>query len=83
MKGIQFAVNETKEQNKRVQFILDISPEMYQTLNDLTVTTKEDNATILLKALALMEVAVEAKQQGKHLWIADENNNLESEIIGI
>ncbi|WP_375506838.1 hypothetical protein [uncultured Nostoc sp.] len=34
-------------------------------------------------AYALLEVALEAKQKGKHIWIADDNQNLEAEIIGI
>ncbi|MEH1837711.1 MAG: hypothetical protein V7L20_02845 [Nostoc sp.] len=34
-------------------------------------------------AYALLEVAVEAKQKGRHIWVADNNQNLETEIIGI
>jgi hypothetical protein len=43
----------------------------------------EDNAEVLLKAIALLEIAVEAQQKGKHLWIVDDNQNLETEIVGI
>ncbi|BAZ28544.1 hypothetical protein NIES4074_09780 [Cylindrospermum sp. NIES-4074] len=68
---------------QRVQINLDLSPELYETLNNLAEQINGDNAEVLLKAIALMEVAVEAKQQGKHIWIADENKNLEAEVIGL
>ncbi|MEH2331536.1 hypothetical protein [Nostoc sp.] len=32
---------------------------------------------------AFLEVPVEAKQKGKPIWVADDNQNLETEIIGI
>lgn len=67
---------------QRVQINLDLSPELYETLNNLAEQINGDNAEVLLKAIALMEVAVEAKQQGKHIWIADENQNLEAEVVG-
>ncbi|MDF5734194.1 MAG: DNA-binding protein [Nostoc sp.] len=73
----------TQEKNQRIQINLDLSPELYETLNNLAQHINGDNAEVLLKALALMEVAVEAKQKGKHIWLADDNQNLETEIIGI
>ena len=72
-----------QEQTQRVKVTMDLSPKLYQTLENLAKATKEDNATVLLKAIVLMELAVEAKQQGKHLWIVGENDSLESEIVGI
>lgn len=68
---------------QRIQINLDLSLELYQTLNNLAQQTNGDNTEVLLKAIALMEVAVEAKQKGKHIWIADENQNLETEVVGI
>ncbi|MBD6619923.1 DNA-binding protein [Komarekiella sp. 'clone 1'] len=71
------------ETTQRIQIILDLSPELYETLNKIAQQINGDNAEVFVKAIALMEVAVEAKQKGKHLWIADENQNLEAEVIGI
>lgn len=68
---------------KRVQLSLDVSPELYQTLNDVAHKLNEDLADVLLKAIVLMEVAAEAKKEGKHIWIADDRQNLETEIVGI
>jgi len=73
----------TQGKNQRIQINLDLSPELYETLNNLAQKINGDNAEVFLKAIALMEVAVEAKQKGKHIWITDENQNLETEIIGI
>ncbi|MEH2252159.1 DNA-binding protein [Nostoc sp.] len=68
---------------QRIQINLDLSPELYETLNNLAQQINGDNTEVLLKAIALLEVAVEAKQKGKYIWIADDDQNLETEIIGI
>lgn len=72
-----------QKKKQRTQINLDLSPELYETLNNLAQQINGDNADVLLKAIALMELAVEAKQNGKHIWIADENQNLEAEVVGI
>ncbi|MEH1831043.1 MAG: DNA-binding protein [Nostoc sp.] len=69
--------------NQRIKINLDLSPEVYETLNNLAQQINGDNAEVLLKAIALLEIAVEAKQKGKHIWIADDDQNLETEITGI
>ncbi|MCF2150291.1 DNA-binding protein [Desmonostoc muscorum LEGE 12446] len=69
--------------NQRIQINLDLSPELYEAISNLAQHIHGDNAEVLLKAIALLEVAVEAKQKGKHIWIVDENQNLETEVIGI
>jgi len=72
-----------QRENKRIQINLDLSPELYETIINLAPEIDGDNAEVLLKALSLLEVTVEAKQKGKHLWIVDENQNLETEITDI
>ncbi len=69
--------------DQRIQINLDLSPEIYETINNLAQQINGDNAEMLLKAMALLEVAVEAKQKGKQIWIVDENQNLETEITDI
>ncbi|MBH8554018.1 DNA-binding protein [Nostocaceae cyanobacterium CENA357] len=73
----------TTAKTQRIQINLDLSLELYETLNNLAQKINGDNAEVLLKAIALMEIAVEAKYQGKHLWIADDQQNLETEVVGI
>jgi hypothetical protein len=73
----------TQNTPPRVQINLDLSPELYETINNLVQQINGDNTEVFLKAIALLEIAVEAKLKGKHLWITDEEQNLETEIIGI
>jgi|GEM_PF-733488 len=77
-----------QEKTQRIQINLDLSPELYETLNNLGQQINGENAEVLLKAMptagyayALIEITVEAKQKGKHIWIADENQNLETEVV--
>ncbi|MBD2451327.1 DNA-binding protein [Nostoc sp. FACHB-152] len=74
-------MNQQKEA-QRIQIQLDLSPELYATINNLAQQINGDNAEVLLKAIALLELAIEAKQQDKHLWIVDNQQNLETEIVG-
>ena len=71
------------DKNQRVQINLDLSPELYETLNNVAQQLDGDMAEVLLKGIVLMQVAVEAKLDGKHLWITDEKKTLETEIVGI
>ncbi|WP_414577277.1 DNA-binding protein [Anabaena sp. CCY 9402-a] len=73
----------TQNRPQRIQINLDLSPELYETINNLVQQINGDNTEVFLKAIALLEVAVEAKLKGKHLWITDDQQNLETEIIGI
>jgi hypothetical protein len=73
--------------NQRVQINLNLSSELYETLNNLAQQINGDNGEVPLKAMpttgyayALIEVAIEAKQKGKYIWIADDNQNLETDL---
>jgi hypothetical protein len=54
--------------------------ELLERLADATGGTKSD---VLRRAIALMEVAVEAKRQGKKFGIAEKDQPLATEIIGL
>jgi predicted transcriptional regulator len=70
-------------QGQRVQLSLDVSPELYQTLNSLAQQLNGDTADVLVKAISLLKVAVEAEKEGKRIWIANQNQELDTEIVGI
>ncbi|QSJ16175.1 DNA-binding protein [Nostoc sp. UHCC 0702] len=72
-----------QNQSQRIQLNLDLSLELYETINNMAQKINADNAEVLLKAITLLELAVEAKHQGKHIWITDDNQNIETEIVGI
>ncbi len=64
--------------NQRVQINLDLSSELYETLNNLAQQINGDNgdnAEVLLNAMP-----IEAKEKGKYIWIADDNQNLETDL---
>ncbi|QLE59704.1 DNA-binding protein (plasmid) [Nostoc sp. TCL26-01] len=71
-----------QNQGERVQLNLDITSELYETINNLKEQMNGDTAEVLLKAIALLEVTIEAKQKGRHIWITDDKQNLETEIVG-
>ena len=62
-----------QEKGHRVQISLNVSPKLYQTLNNVAKQLNGDPASEPRTVIVLMQLAVDAQQQGKHLWIADEN----------
>ena len=72
--------------SEKVRISLDVTPEVNELLDTLQekmgVSTKSE---VLRKAIALIDVAVDANEHGKKLIIADSNENIKSgtEIIGV
>ncbi len=67
----------------KVRLSLEISPELNALLEQLASTTGGTKSDVLRKAIALMEIAVKAKQQGKKFGIAEKDQQLATEIIGL
>ena len=68
---------------ERVRLSLAVSPELdnlLQTLADKTGTSKSE---VLRKAIVLMEVAVNAKEEGKKFGVAEKDQPLAKEIVGL
>lgn len=72
-----------KPEKEKVRLSLDISPELNVLLEELAVAIGGTKSEVLRKAIALMEVMVEAKRQGKKFGIAEKDQPLATEIIGI
>ena len=72
-----------KTEKEKVRLSLDISAELNALLERLADTTGGTKSDVLRKAIALMEVAIEAKRQGKKFGIAEKDQQLATEIIGI
>ncbi|MFE1746807.1 DNA-binding protein [Coleofasciculus sp. H7-2] len=73
---------------EKIQLSLDVSTELYQTLETLAQKisgNKKDKAVanVLLKAITLMEIAVKAEEESKSIWIADKDEKLDTKIVGI
>jgi len=68
---------------ERIKLSVEVSPELYETIERLAKKGHESKSDVLRKGIALMQVAVEAKQEGKRIGIAAQGQPLEKEIIGI
>ena len=69
---------------KNVQMTLTMSPALEAKLARLAVASGSSEADVLLKAIALYEVALQAKLKGRDLTaILDEEKRLVREIDGI
>lgn len=66
----------------KIRVSLDISPELYAKLQALAKDIRGTKSDVLRKSLALMDVAVQARKNGKKIGIADRTEQLTTEIIG-
>ena len=71
-----------EEVNPKIRVSLDISPELYAKLQGLAHDIRGTKSDVLRKSLALMDVAVQARKNGKKIGIADTSEQLSTEIIG-
>lgn len=76
---------ESDKTRSKIRYTLELTPESYDVLERLVSGTNSTNKSeVLRKAIALMSVAVEAKQNGQKLYISDSPPEGSSrEIIGI
>jgi predicted transcriptional regulator len=66
-----------------VRLTLEISPDLNNTLEELAGATHGTKSDVLRKAIALMQVAVRAKTEGKKFGIAEAHQQLSTEVVGI
>lgn len=65
---------------RRINF--DVSPELERTIEKLVKQTgSASKSELLRRAIALMEVASEAKQEGNKVVIADKNRKPFAEVL--
>jgi predicted transcriptional regulator len=72
-----------KKEKEKVRLSLDISPELNALLESLAAKTGGTKSDVLRKAIALMEVAVDGKRRGLKLGLAEKDQPLATEIIGL
>ncbi len=70
-------------EKEKIRLSLDVSTEMNELLERLADATGGTKSDVLRRAVALMEVLVEAKRQGKKFGIAEKDQPLATEIIGL
>jgi hypothetical protein len=67
----------------RVRLSLDISQELNQLLERLSSEADSSKSDILRKGIVLMEVFVTARKQGKKFGVAERDQALVTEIVGL
>jgi predicted transcriptional regulator len=68
---------------KPIRLSLVLSPELNSTLEDLAKQIHGTKSDVLRKAIALMELAVRAKSEGRRIGIAKPDEELAIEVVGI
>ncbi len=66
-----------------VTLSLAVSPELDKKLGEMARASRLTKNDLLLKAIALFDVATEAAQEQKHLGLFDRDRNLVTEIVGL
>jgi hypothetical protein len=74
---------ESGSRNNRVRLNLVITKQLDDMLEKLADENGTNKSEILRKALALFEVANEAKEQGNRLGVVSKDRQLLTEIVGL
>ncbi len=72
-----------KESSEKVRISFDVSPELYDRLQAMARDVNGTKSDVLRKSLALMEVVLKATKDGKKIGIAEQSDQLTTEIIGL
>jgi hypothetical protein len=68
----------------KVRLSLDVSTELNDLLEELAYKTHSSKSDVLRKAIALMELAVIAKEQGRTIGVAEKGgSHLIKEVVGL
>lgn len=67
----------------KVRLSADISPELYDKLTELSEEMNVTKSDVLRRAIALVDVALQAKKAGKKFGVAEKNQPLTTEIVGV
>lgn len=66
-----------------IRLSLDVSPELNRTLETLATKIHGTKSDVLRKAIVLIEIAVQAKDQKQKLGIINKNRQVITEIVGL
>lgn len=67
----------------KVRLTLDVTDELNDRLNHLAEQAGGSKSELLRKAIALVEVAVDAKRAGRHVAVVDRNDKVVTTIVGL
>lgn len=66
-----------------IRMSLEVSPETYAIIQQLEEATHKTKSDILRGGIVLMKVAVDARKSGKKFGIAEQDQQLSTEFVGI
>jgi predicted transcriptional regulator len=69
------------DSTKMIHFKLDLSPELDETLDEIASKIGGNKTDVLRQSIALMKIAIAAKENGKKFGIAEPDQPLATEII--
>ena len=72
-----------QKERKKVRLSLDVSPDVYDVLEQLGEAVHATKSDVLRRAIALFALAVEAKQRGMKVAIVEKDQSVSSEIVGL
>ena len=68
---------------EKVRMNLQVSTEINDVLEQIAGDTGSNRSDVLRQAIALLKVAHEAKQTGKHIGIVSDRAKLDTEVVGL
>lgn len=69
--------------SRQVRLSLDVSPELNGVLDDMAEKIHASKSEVLRKSIALLEVALQEKENGNHLGVVSKDQRIIKEIIGL
>ncbi|MBD2771612.1 DNA-binding protein [Iningainema tapete] len=71
------------ESNNKIQLSLEVSPEFYDALQNLSNEIHINEGDVLKKAIALLKIAVEAEKRSQKMGIVEKEQSVDTEIVGV
>jgi predicted transcriptional regulator len=69
--------------SEKVRLNLQVSAALNSVLEEIAESTSSSRSEVIRQALALMKVAHEAKQEGRHIGLVSDPSRLDTEIVGL
>ncbi|MBI1320958.1 MAG: DNA-binding protein [Candidatus Hydrogenedens sp.] len=68
---------------EKIRLNLQVSAELNRTLEEIAESAGGTKTDVIRQAFALMKVAHEAKQKGRHIGLVSDASKLDTELVGL
>jgi len=68
---------------EKVRFNLQMSQELSQVIDQIAESAGGNRTDVVRQALALMQIAHNARKEGRHIGLVSDRSKLDTEIIGL